>query len=212
MKIRTIAALALVSTLTLNVAQAQPMQLTETQFQQQTNGLPSIVENFDALPLGTPASPLQLANGKFYGEPQIMDGLWCLLSPCLTVGLTVPPEFTDFPAGTAFWSGRIIYASNGDALEATVVGNGGTQTFVLPSGGFVIGGTFVGFHDPEGLQSVSYRLIQGSTNYSFDDVDVALQSSLQAAHGVPAQSLIAKLTMSLMLLAAGTLAIGQRRS
>jgi hypothetical protein len=211
MKILNIAALALIGVLTSGVTQAQPVQLTESQFQQQTAGLTSIIENFDAMPLGTPASPLQLANGKFYGEPQIMNGLWCLLSPCLTVGLTVPPEFTDFPAGTSFWSGRIIYASSGDVLEATIVGGSGTQSFVLPSTGFVTGGTFTGFHDPAGLHSVSFRLIQGQTNYSFDDVSVAIRPNSPETHGVPAQSLFAKLSMSLMLLTIGLLAIGRRR-
>jgi hypothetical protein len=165
--------LTLVGALQLSSAVAQPIQLSEPEYQQQTQGLHKIVENFDAMPIGTPASPLQLANGRFFGQPQIIDFAWCLFSPCLAVGLTTEAEFADFPAGTRFWSGRMIHASDGNVVDVTVVGQGGTQVFRLPTGSFVPNGIFVGFHDPQGLQSIRFELVVAAVNYSFDDVETA---------------------------------------
>lgn len=202
-------AIALLGAMNITVAIAQPVQLTEVEFEQRIAGLPSVTETFNALPLGVLPSPLQLSNGSFVGTPQIMTGLWCVLSACLTVGLSADGEFTQFPANTAFWSGRVIVAAAGNVIEARVVGNSGTQSFVQPPMAWNQAGVFLGFHDPRGLRSVSFRVVQGGVNYSIDDVRIATQAGPPAASAVPANSVASTMTLGILLLTFGLMAAGQ---
>jgi probable HAF family extracellular repeat protein len=67
----------------------------------------------------------------------------------------------------------VIYLSGGTVLEVTVVSNDGTLQIKLPPGYWSREGFFVGFSDPSGLVSVSFRSVEGVTNYSFDNVATA---------------------------------------
>ena len=151
---------------------ATPTQLTEAQFAAQITGLPTIVETFDGFPLGFPDSPFTIANGTYSGSPQISFGGWCILSQCMDANFA-DGIFNGFPAGTKFWSTRIIYASDGDILRVTVTGNSGVLQVDLPPEGWVPAGVFVGFSDSAGLDSIVFQLIQGQVNYSFDNVTTA---------------------------------------
>ena len=190
--------LLLLGCLSLTAVHAQPVQLSEVEFVLQSEGLPTIVENFDAMPIGIPASPLQLANGLFVGSPQIMESAWCLFSPCMAVGLSPQARFEQLPEGASFWSARLLHASTGNVLEVSVIGNSGTQTFVLPPGFFVPEGIFVGFHDPLGLREVRFDQIAGSVNYSFDDVTVAGAAG-PAPMSIPVGSPVALALLALLL-------------
>ena len=86
--------------------------------------------------------------------------------------------FNVFPTGTKFWSTRIIYASDGDILRVTVTGDSGVLQVELPPTRWVPEGVFVGFSDSAGLKSIVFQLVQGQTNYSFDDVTTAGVSSV----------------------------------
>jgi hypothetical protein len=174
------------------------VQLSETEFTSHTVGLPLLVETFDAFADGSHPSPLTIANGSFLGEPSI-GAPWCINSKCLSIGFN-GGAFQGFPAGTAFWSSRVIPASSGDTIAVSVVGNGGTQEFILPAIDWSPEGTFVGFHDPQGIQSVSFRLVSGNVNYSLDDVTTAGVVAAQA-NAVPGLSLPGLLILALAVLA-----------
>ncbi len=149
-----------------------PLQLTQAQFTAQTANLPFIVATFDSFPTGVAVSPLRIVTGTYTGMPSILFGLWCINSNCLDASLQ-NGVFNNFEPGSTYWSARIIYASSGQLLRVTVVGNSGTNTFDLPPGMFVAGGTFFGFHDPAGLQSVTFTRQATGSAYSFDNVMTA---------------------------------------
>lgn len=204
----TWATILLFAVWTAQPANAQPVQLSEAEFTSQTAGLPSVVETFDAFADGGHPSPLTIANGSFLGEPSI-GAPWCINSKCLSIGFH-GGAFQGFPVGTAFWSSRVIPASSGDTIAVSVVGNGGTQEFILPPIDWSPEGTFVGFHDPQGIQSISFRLVSGIANYSLDDVTTAAVAAARA-NAVPGLSFPGMLLLVLTVLAAALPDVLRRR-
>ena len=58
----------------------------------------------------------------------------------------------------------------------------------------------MGFHDPQGIRSVSFRLVSGNVNYSLDNVTTAAVVAAQA-NAVPGLSLPGLLILALAMLA-----------
>ena len=145
---------------------AAPVQLTETQFTDQTTGFPTIVETFEGFPLGPQTSPFTIANGTYTGSPSIFFDAWCFVSQCMNSNIA-DGTFDGLPTGTTFWGVKILPASSGDVLQVTVTGNSGVLQIEIPEEGEMF---FLGFSDPTGLNSIDFHLVQGFTNYAFDDV------------------------------------------
>lgn len=166
---------------------ARPVQVSEAEFQTLTAGKPRIVEDFNRFQSGDLTSPVVLLNGQFSGLPSI-GAPWCISSQCLNLNLATG-VFSSLPARTEFWSTRLIPAgSNNNIYDFDVAGRGGTQRFTLSDIEFSPQGTFVGFHDPQGILQVTVSLRTGGLgiNYSLDDVTAVVASAQQS---VPAGGL-----------------------
>lgn len=154
-------------------ASAAPIELTDfDEWTTLTAGLTTITETFEGFDPGPHASPLVLANGTYStNTPQISSSPpVCVDDKCLTDSHDIrsPRTFSAFPAGTTFWASLEVDTIDfRDVFEITVTGGSGTSVFTHTLG------SFVGFHDPMGLTSISFRNL-GNGNYSFDDVTIAL--------------------------------------
>ena len=192
---------ALFGLMLVGSASAAPIQLTEAQFTTQITGLPTIVETFDGFPLGSPDSPFTIANGTYTGAPNIFFDLWCPLSQCMNSNIQ-DGTFNGFPAGTTFWSTKILPAGlGGDILQVTVTSNSGVLQIQFPQDESP---RFIGFSDPTGLNSIDFHLIQGGTNYAFDDVTVAAAPPVVTkATSIPALGRYGLAMLTLMMLGMG---------
>lgn len=195
----TVLSLALVQ-----VARAQPVSLSESEFATRTAELPKVAENFNGFAFGQQPSPLTIANGVYLGNPSIGQPPWCFSSPCLSTGIA-SGTFEEFPAGTAYWSARIHPVSGSQAILITVTGRSGTREFESSPTPWTIPGRFVGFHDPRGLLRVSFRQVPETTNYSLDDVVTAVAA--EPPQPVPVLSPFSVLHLSMLTLSLGWLSM-----
>lgn len=183
---------------------AQPVQVSEAEFDTLAAGKPRIVEDFNRFPSGNPSSPIALLNAQFSGSPSL-GAPWCLSSQCLTLNLQTG-VFGSLPAGTELWSARLFPAgSSSNVYDFDVVGGGGTQRFTLTNVDLNPQGTFIGFQDPQGVRQVTVSLRTGGLglNYSLDDVTTV--TGAPAQHSVPAGSRTGFLLLGGLLLVTGLL-------
>lgn len=186
---------------------AQPVQISESEFTALAAGKPQVVEDFNRFAPGPVNSPVALLNGQFAGSPS-MGAPWCLLSQCLTLDL-VTGVFSNLPARTELWSARLLPAGAGNVYDFDVVGGGGTQRFTLTNVDFTQQGTFVGFHDPSGIQQVTVSLRTGQgVNYSLDDVTTV--TSAAPVQSVPVGGYTVSVLLSVLLFVVGALLLRNR--
>lgn len=193
---------------------AAPELLTEAEFASQTAALPKITESFDGYPIGQAPSLFRIANGTYTGTPVIMDHAWCPFSQCLAAD-GPDGKFDAFPPSTAYWGTRLRLAIDGTVLSVTVNGARGSSVFVLPPLGFTPNGTFFGVHDPSGIVSVSFHQLPTIcpfcwSNYSFDDVVVALDQPPAVPATSPVVLTLLALALALVAYAVGGRSLQQR--
>lgn len=202
--LRPLRALTLALTLALAPAvYALPLSLTEADFANQTSGLPQVLEDFNGFATSGWTPSLILSNSVYVGRPSTGQPPWCVLSRCLTTNIA-PGSFEAFPPETAYWSARINPVSSSQSILITVTGRSGIAEFESPPQPWTGEGRFVGFHDPRGLLSVAFRQVPETTNYSLDDVLVAIAQPPPQA--VPTLSSSGMLWLALMTLGVGWLA------
>jgi len=198
-------------------ASAQPVQITEAQFTAMIAGVPATIETFEGMGLGAYPSPVALANGTYEAaNPTVEQGAWCGTGHCLGENTSIygPRTFSGFRAGTAQWGVRVLYASVGQVLHVTVIGNGGRlETDLAPSPPVSdLTGQFVGFADVKGLVSVTFSEPATITNYSFDNVVTAsaIPEKTIPANGIPALDPAALLALALALAGLATWSVARR--
>ncbi|MCG6937754.1 MAG: PEP-CTERM sorting domain-containing protein [Gammaproteobacteria bacterium] len=186
MNLRLISSAALLSlTMATNshVAQAIPIQLTETQFSAGIDGLITVVDDFQSYSPGIKSNPFTFANGTFTTNalhPVVLGSGFCGASSILDQCLLVNDEVTDvrtfdaLPARTVYWGVDMHYINPADTINVTVTGRSGVLNVQT------VGSYFYGFFDSSGLTSIVINNLgvvftngHGWSNYSFDNITTA---------------------------------------
>lgn len=173
----SIGTIALLGLACFQTSSAAPVQITEGQYTHGYSNEHVLIETFDALSQGVQPSPLQIANGVYVGTGSIDSAPWCDVegsNACLDTQIS-DGIFEQFPLATTTWSAR-LYFSGPETVHITISGHSGTLQTDVTSDGAPGGGTFMGFYDADGLESVSFHIAEGGFNYAFDDVTTAVSS------------------------------------
>ena len=159
-------------------AQAVPIQLTETQFNTETSGLTTVVEDFESFSAGTLSSPVTLANSTYTTSiPQIRLNANNNPGNALFENAPDPVSgrmFSNFLPNTNYFGITVndIFANEG-LLDIIVMGGSGTLNVQAT---FAALNSFFGVTDPLGLTSVSFRNLGNQTTtyaWGMDNVTTA---------------------------------------
>ena len=106
---------------------ATPICLTRDDFDAQTSGLMTMVEDFEGYAIGYQPTPFSFLNGTYTGpiafviwDPDVCGGNY---GKCQTANQIFYSRVYDvFPVGTAFWAADIYFIQPADYIAVTVVG------------------------------------------------------------------------------------------
>ena len=154
-------------------SQAAIVRLSQSDFTNAAAGR-EVVEDFEGFTTGTKNNPFVFANARYSSpaSPAVVNNAnFGPTNRLISQNILQPRTFDLFPQGTTLFGMELFYRNPPDVFDVTVVGGSGTLNF--SENGATIG-SFLGFHDPAGLISVTIEDLgdPGTTAgaYSFDNV------------------------------------------
>ena len=166
---------------------AAPLEISEDGFRNNFLNQHLLSEDFHNYPIGLQPSPFVMGNGTYIGNGSVDQAPWCTVQGadrCLDTQIA-DGTFQAFPAGTTTWTARVYFSGEPQGVIANVVGNSGSLQVEFQADVGTSNGQFVGFYDPEGLQSIAFHIDSNEAggpgfgfNYGFDTVTTSASTPI----------------------------------